>query len=377
MPKRCRGRRRTGRCTSPTTATTASARSTRADDQHRRRQRRDERQALGDGGPATQATSATRTASRWRRRHAVHLPGRGQYSDSSRAPRRTRRNDDTYAGGGNAPPTASWRPAISFTASTAASRTSHWPPTAACYIVRRQRAAQGHARRATSQGRRQRQVNYENARRRGPSCPRSTRRSIRGPSPWPPTGQRANRRLPATCGYGGWTATARSASSPAMGPRARQGVRDGGPALEARFDIPQGLTTGPDGAIYLSDWDTTPSARSATRCPASPARTSRSHPRTAASCIASTRPADTYRHATPPTDRSRRPSATPATAVCGDRGRHANTIRIERDPDGEPAAIIAPFGQRTSLDVDTDGYLARSAIPPAARRRWTTPAAGC
>src|SRR5262249_49556623 len=40
-----------------------------------------------------------------------------------------------------------------------------------------------------------------------------------------------------------------------------------------------------------------------------------------------------------------------------------NVTRIERDAEGKPVAIIAPFGQRTGLEVNTDGYLSRITNP--------------
>jgi hypothetical protein len=40
-----------------------------------------------------------------------------------------------------------------------------------------------------------------------------------------------------------------------------------------------------------------------------------------------------------------------------------NVTRIERLPDGTPTAIIAPFGQRTGIGVDADGYLSSVSDP--------------
>ncbi len=40
-----------------------------------------------------------------------------------------------------------------------------------------------------------------------------------------------------------------------------------------------------------------------------------------------------------------------------------NVTRIERDAEGEPVVIIAPFGQRTGLEVNADGYLSRITNP--------------
>jgi RHS repeat-associated protein len=48
-----------------------------------------------------------------------------------------------------------------------------------------------------------------------------------------------------------------------------------------------------------------------------------------------------------------------ATVTDGDN----NVTTIERDGSGNPSAVIAPFGQRTTLAVDTDGYLSRIENP--------------
>ncbi|MFO0551212.1 MAG: RHS repeat domain-containing protein [Polyangiaceae bacterium] len=42
------------------------------------------------------------------------------------------------------------------------------------------------------------------------------------------------------------------------------------------------------------------------------------------------------------------------------------TTTVERDNTGVPIAIVAPFGQRTTLSLDTDGRLAQIADPSAA-----------
>lgn len=42
-----------------------------------------------------------------------------------------------------------------------------------------------------------------------------------------------------------------------------------------------------------------------------------------------------------------------------------NVTTIERDMDGNPTAVVAPFGQRTTLSLDGDGYLQRVVNPAA------------
>lgn len=43
--------------------------------------------------------------------------------------------------------------------------------------------------------------------------------------------------------------------------------------------------------------------------------------------------------------------------------RHDNVFRIERDAAGNPTALVAPFGQRTVLNLDANGYLSRLTDP--------------
>ena len=43
--------------------------------------------------------------------------------------------------------------------------------------------------------------------------------------------------------------------------------------------------------------------------------------------------------------------------LTGIRDAYDNLTEVERDPDGSPTAIIGPYGQRTELYVDADGYL--------------------
>ncbi len=56
--------------------------------------------------------------------------------------------------------------------------------------------------------------------------------------------------------------------------------------------------------------------------------------------------------------------------------RDGNTLTIERAPDGKPAAIIAPGGQRTLLALDGSGYLATVTDPGGEIERLTHTSAG-
>ena len=48
-----------------------------------------------------------------------------------------------------------------------------------------------------------------------------------------------------------------------------------------------------------------------------------------------------------------------------------NITRIERDGNGNPIAIVGPFGQRTTLSVDADGYLASITNPAGETTRFS------
>ena len=53
-----------------------------------------------------------------------------------------------------------------------------------------------------------------------------------------------------------------------------------------------------------------------------------------------------------------------------------NVTAIERDGNGNPTAIVAPFGQRTMLTVNSDGYLASVANPVGETHQLTYTADG-
>lgn len=53
-----------------------------------------------------------------------------------------------------------------------------------------------------------------------------------------------------------------------------------------------------------------------------------------------------------------------------------NHLRIERDLDGSPLALVAPFGQRTELAVDEQGHLERVTNPAGQSFRFTTDSGG-
>src|SRR5262249_2558106 len=48
-----------------------------------------------------------------------------------------------------------------------------------------------------------------------------------------------------------------------------------------------------------------------------------------------------------------------------------NVTRIERNANGDPTAIVAPFGQRTTLTLDANGYLAGITDPAGGRNGYT------
>jgi RHS repeat-associated protein len=147
------------------------------------------------------------------------------------------------------------------------------------------------------------------------------------------------------------------------------GNADGGPALEGHLDIPQGLAVGPDGAMYVSDWSQNNVRRISDPLPGFDGRDI---------AIPSEDGRELYRFdATGRHLETRDTSNGTVIARFGydDRGRlasiedaHANVIRVQRDAAGQPLAIVAPFGQRTTLGVGSDGFLASIADP--AGRSW-------
>jgi len=55
---------------------------------------------------------------------------------------------------------------------------------------------------------------------------------------------------------------------------------------------------------------------------------------------------------------------------------NGNVTTIERDTSGNPAAIVAPFGQRTALTVDPNGYISSMANPAGETTQMTYTASG-
>ena len=384
MPKRCRGRRRTGRCTSPTTATTASARSTRK--RHHQRpspatatSSSKQRSATAGRRPQASDPSTRAAIAVAARRHAVHLPGRRpvQRLIACAASDPTATISDLRRWRQQQPPTASRRQAHltfnRFYNRIDGHRTSA-PDGSLLHRLRRQRVCTSltpdglHRRRSPATAS---SATSTTSRRRGPSRPRLTRRSIRGRvADGAPTGSVLHRRLPATGACGGWTATAtirvdRRRWRPAThGAKASATV---GRRSRPASTIPQGITTGPDGAIYIADWVHNTVRKISDPLPGFTGEDI---------AIASPDAGELYRFDKTGRHLQTRDTTTGrVTQTFGytSSGRldeieddHHNTIRIERDTTGEATAVIAPFGQRTELDLDTDGYLG-AVRDPAAR----------
>ncbi len=154
------------------------------------------------------------------------------------------------------------------------------------------------------------------------------------------------------------------------GPRAQDVVAipsyrgDGGPAVGALMNQPHGIAVSPDRTLYVADW-LNHVIRTVTRplpgfegvgfsLPSEDGSLlyefdSRGrHRRTVNSLTAATVYSFTY------DDRG--------LLVAVEDGDH-NVTTIERAGDGTPTAIVAPFGQRTTLAIGADAYLRRIADP--------------
>ncbi|MDG5815419.1 RHS repeat-associated core domain-containing protein [Chitinispirillales bacterium ANBcel5] len=135
---------------------------------------------------------------------------------------------------------------------------------------------------------------------------------------------------------------------------------DGGPATDARFDIPADIAVGPDGNVYVTD-----SYRFNNRVRKITSNFSHS---TIGDVFTPSEDGRHIFHFNPGGKHLRTVDALNGTLVYefiyNDAGHlvsivdaDSNITTIERDANGNPTAIVAPFGQRTNLTLNSGGYI--------------------
>ena len=139
---------------------------------------------------------------------------------------------------------------------------------------------------------------------------------------------------------------------------------DGGPATQAGLISPSGVALGADGSLYIPDSGNNRIRRVSSAPPGfTPGEIS----------IPSEDGTETYRFDSTGRHLSTRNALTGATLLTfgyDNKGRlikvtdaNGNITTIERNALGYPVAIVAPYGQRTELTVDDNGYLASASNP--------------
>ncbi|CAA9357513.1 MAG: Serine/threonine protein kinase [uncultured Gemmatimonadetes bacterium] len=137
---------------------------------------------------------------------------------------------------------------------------------------------------------------------------------------------------------------------------------EGGAATDTRLNRPRGVMRGADGALYVADFGNVRIRRIAPDFPGF---------RDAESVVPAGDGAEVYvfdargRHLRTVSTLTGVPVHTfgydEAGRLVSVADVNGNETRIERDADGNPAAFVAPFGQRTKLAIDAQGFLASAA----------------